>query len=105
VCTAAAFVVFFALIAEVGPTRATVITYVNPAVAILLGVVVLDEKFTLGMAIGFPLVILGSILATARVRRRRGDTDLVIATDQPPRRTAPVAGPKAERTADQRDTG
>ena len=66
VCTAAAFVVFFALIAEVGPTRATVITYVNPAVAILLGVLVLDEHFTLGMAIGFPLVIAGSVLATRR---------------------------------------
>lgn len=64
VCTAAAFVIFFALIAEVGPTRATVITYVNPAVAILLGVIVLGEHFTLGMAIGFPLVIAGSVLAT-----------------------------------------
>jgi drug/metabolite transporter (DMT)-like permease len=64
VCTAAAFVVFFALIAEVGPTRATVITYVNPAVAILLGIAVLGEHFTLGMAIGFPLVIVGSVLAT-----------------------------------------
>jgi drug/metabolite transporter (DMT)-like permease len=67
VCTAAAFVIFFALIAEVGPTRATVITYVNPAVAILLGVAVLGEHFTLGMAVGFPLVIAGSILATRRV--------------------------------------
>lgn len=67
VCTAAAFVIFFALIAEVGPTRATVITYVNPAVAILLGVVVLGEHFTLGMAIGFPLVIAGSILATRQL--------------------------------------
>ena len=64
VCTAAAFVVFFALISEVGPTRATVITYVNPAVAILLGVAVLNEHFTLGMAIGFPLVIAGSVLST-----------------------------------------
>jgi len=64
VCTAAAFVIFFALIAEVGPTRATVITYVNPAVAILLGVAVLGEHFTLGMAVGFPLVIAGSVLAT-----------------------------------------
>ena len=68
VCTAAAFLVFFALIAEVGPTRATVITYVNPAVAILLGVVVLGESFTVGMAVGFPLVILGSILATRSAR-------------------------------------
>lgn len=66
VCTALAFVVFFALIAEVGPARATVITYVNPAVAILLGIAVLGEAFTLGTAIGFPLVILGSVLATAR---------------------------------------
>lgn len=64
VCTAAAFIIFFALIAEVGPTRATVITYVNPAVAILLGVAVLGEHFTVGMAIGFPLVIAGSVLAT-----------------------------------------
>jgi drug/metabolite transporter (DMT)-like permease len=70
VCTAAAFVIFFALIAEVGPTRATVITYVNPAVAILLGVIVLDEHFTLGMAIGFPLVIAGSVLATRQPAQR-----------------------------------
>jgi drug/metabolite transporter (DMT)-like permease len=54
------------LIAEVGPARATVITYVNPAVAIVLGSLVLDEPLTLGMAIGFPLVILGSFLGTLR---------------------------------------
>jgi drug/metabolite transporter (DMT)-like permease len=65
-CTAAAFIVFFALIAEVGPARATVITYVNPAVAIVLGAVVLDEPLTLGMAVGFPLVILGSFLGTMK---------------------------------------
>lgn len=68
ICTAVAFVVFFALIAEAGPARATVITYINPAVAILLGVLVLDERLTVGVLIGFPLVILGSILATARNR-------------------------------------
>jgi drug/metabolite transporter (DMT)-like permease len=64
VCTAAAFLVFFALIAEVGPSRATVITFVNPAVAIALGVAVLGEQFTAGMAVGFPLVLAGSVLAT-----------------------------------------
>jgi drug/metabolite transporter (DMT)-like permease len=68
-CTAAAFLVFFALIAEVGPARATVITYVNPAVAIVLGALVLNEPLTLGMAIGFPLVILGSYLGTMRGRK------------------------------------
>lgn len=67
-CTAAAFLVFFALIAEVGPSRATVITYVNPAVAIVLGAAVLAEPLTLGMAIGFPLVIVGSVLGTSRTR-------------------------------------
>jgi drug/metabolite transporter (DMT)-like permease len=65
-CTAAAFIVFFALIAEVGPARATVITYVNPAVAIVLGALVLDEPLTLGMLVGFPLVILGSFLGTMK---------------------------------------
>ena len=69
ICTAVAFLVFFALIAEAGPARATVITYINPAVAITLGVLLLNEPFTVGMAIGFPLVIVGSVLATARVRR------------------------------------
>ncbi|MDX6285723.1 MAG: hypothetical protein QOG53_1208 [Frankiales bacterium] len=68
VCTAAAFLVFFALIAEVGPTRAVVITYVNPVVAIALGVVLLNEDLTLGLAVGTPLVLLGSILATAKSR-------------------------------------
>lgn len=68
VCTALAFVVFFALIAENGPARATVFTYVNPAVAVLLGVLVLDEPFTLGIAIGFPLILVGSVLAARRAR-------------------------------------
>ena len=67
-CTATAFLVFFALIAEAGPARATVITYVNPAVAIVLGAMVLSEPLTLGMVIGFPLVIVGSVLGTSRVR-------------------------------------
>lgn len=66
VCTALAFLVFFALIAEVGPARSTVITYVNPAVAVLLGVLVLDESFTVATAVGFVLILLGSVLATSR---------------------------------------
>jgi drug/metabolite transporter (DMT)-like permease len=65
-CTAIAFLVFFALIAEVGPTRSTVITYVNPAVAVLLGVTLLDESFTLATALGFILILAGSVLATRR---------------------------------------
>ena len=66
VCTAVAFLVFFALIAEIGPTRSTVITYVNPAVAVLLGVTLLDEAFTAATAVGFVLILAGSVLATRR---------------------------------------
>lgn len=66
VCTALAFLLFFALIAEIGPVRSTVVTYVNPAVAAVLGVAVLRETFTLGMGAGFALVLLGSVLSTRR---------------------------------------
>jgi drug/metabolite transporter (DMT)-like permease len=65
-CTAVAFVVFFALIAEVGPTRSTVITYLNPAVALLLGVTLLDEEFTAATAAGFVLILTGSVVAIRR---------------------------------------
>jgi drug/metabolite transporter (DMT)-like permease len=66
VCSAAAFLIFFALIAEVGPVRATVITYVNPAVAAVVGVLLLNEHLTGGMLLGFALVLAGSVLATGR---------------------------------------
>ena len=66
VCTAAAFMLFAALIGEIGPVRATVITYINPAVAAILGVAVLQEVFTPAMGAGLALVIVGSALATRR---------------------------------------
>ena len=65
-CTAVAFLVFFALIGEVGPNRALVITFVNPAVAVALGVALLGEHITLGTLIGFPLILGGCVLATRR---------------------------------------
>ncbi|WP_205696152.1 DMT family transporter [Conexibacter sp. SYSU D00693] len=70
-CTALAFVLFFALIAEVGPSRASVITYLNPAVAVLLGVLVLDEALTAAAAGGLALILAGSWVATGGVRRPR----------------------------------
>ena len=66
VCTAIAFPAFVALVNEVGPERATVVTFVNPAVAVVLGVLLLKEPFTLGIGLGFPLVLLGSYLATRK---------------------------------------
>ena len=72
VCTALAFVAFLELIKEVGPTRATVFTYVNPAVAVAAGAVFLDEPLTAGIIAAFALILAGSVLATATGPRRGG---------------------------------
>lgn len=66
ICSALAFIVFFKLIAEVGPARTTLVTYINPVVAVVLGVVILSEPFTAGIALGFPLILLGSWLASRK---------------------------------------
>ncbi|CAL9429733.1 hypothetical protein SUDANB96_02030 [Streptomyces sp. enrichment culture] len=70
VCTALAFVVFLELIKEIGPTRAGVITYVNPAVAVAAGALFLDEELTLGIGVAFALILAGSVLATAAAPQR-----------------------------------
>lgn len=75
-CTAVAFIAFFALIREVGPVRAPLFTYVNPVVAVLLGVIILGEQLSLGLLIGFPLVILGCWLAATGGRLRAQPADL-----------------------------
>jgi drug/metabolite transporter (DMT)-like permease len=64
VCTGLAFVVFFELIDEIGPARATIITFVNPVVAIALGALFLDEVITAATVVGFVLVLSGCWLAT-----------------------------------------
>ncbi len=64
VCTALGLVVFFQLIAEAGPSRASVITYINPVVAVLLGVVVLDEHLGAMSLTGLALILGGSWLST-----------------------------------------
>jgi drug/metabolite transporter (DMT)-like permease len=63
-CSAIAFVCFFALIAEAGPSRGTIITYVNPVVAVGLGVALLDESIGPGAIAGMLLILAGSWLAT-----------------------------------------
>jgi drug/metabolite transporter (DMT)-like permease len=78
VCTAAGFMVFAALIDEIGPVRSTVITYVNPAVAAVLGVFALHETLTPAMIGGFVLVIVGSALATRRGAATRVEESLEV---------------------------
>jgi len=68
VCSALAFLLMVGLIAEIGPVKATTITYVNPAVAIIAGVLVLGERVTVWTVLGFALVLSGSWLVTQRRR-------------------------------------
>ena len=82
-CTALAFVLFFRLIAEVGPARATVITYVNPAVAVALGVSVLGEPLTPAIVAAFALILSGSVLATRSGRSARRPAPRFRSADRP----------------------
>jgi drug/metabolite transporter (DMT)-like permease len=68
VCTAGAFLTFFELVKEVGSTRSVVVTYFNTAIAVVLGIAILNEPLTAGIMAGFPLVLVGCILATSRNR-------------------------------------
>lgn len=78
ICTGVAFMIFFALIAEIGPTKATLITFINPAVAVLLGVAVRGEAFTLTTAAGFVLVLVGCRLATSGLPCRKRAPAVVV---------------------------
>ena len=69
ICTAAAFMLLFALVSEVGPVRATTITYLNPAVAVVAGALVLHEPVTVWTVVGFLLVVTGSYLVNRGGRR------------------------------------
>jgi drug/metabolite transporter (DMT)-like permease len=64
VCTALAMLLMFYLVGHAGASRASVITYINPAVATLLGVTVLHEHLGVGGYTAFALILLGSWLAT-----------------------------------------
>jgi drug/metabolite transporter (DMT)-like permease len=78
VCSAGAFTVMAALVAEVGPVRATTVTYVNPAVALIAGAVVLGEPVTAWAVAGFALILAGCYLVTIRRTGRtiRGNAGL-----------------------------
>ena len=65
--TGIAFAVFFTVMAEIGPTRASLVTYMNTAFAVVLGVLILSEPLTIGIIVGLPLVLIGSFLASRKV--------------------------------------
>jgi drug/metabolite transporter (DMT)-like permease len=97
ICTAVAFLGFFALIAEAGPARASVITYVNPAVAVALGVGILGEHLTAAMAIAFVLILGGSVLATRTSRPSQPDAQVAAGPAE-----APSSGTAATARLDSR---
>jgi drug/metabolite transporter (DMT)-like permease len=68
--TAFAFILFFKLIEEIGPARGSLVTYVNTAVAVVLGVIILKEPLTIGIVIGLPLVLIGSYLASKKSQEK-----------------------------------
>ena len=90
VCTALGLVVYGMLVAEVGPGRALVITYINPVVALGLGIVVLDERPGVGALLGLALILVGSWLSTGDDAHEAGDHE--------PSRPAPASTTDAERS-------
>jgi drug/metabolite transporter (DMT)-like permease len=102
VCSALAFLLMVALIGEIGPVKATAITYVNPAVAILAGVLVLGERVTVWTIAGFGLVLAGSYLVTRKRAQPVGASgvedasaerpDELLAGDRVPPRRRPEVG-------------
>lgn len=64
--TGAAFVAFFALASIIGVARGSLVTYLNTAFAVVLGIIILNEPLTFGILIGLPLVLIGSYLASRK---------------------------------------
>lgn len=65
-CTAIAFILFFTLLKDIGPARGSLVTYLNTAIAVVLGVIILREPLTIGIVVGLPLVLVGSYLASRK---------------------------------------
>jgi len=65
-CTALAFVIFFTVMTDIGPARASLVTYINTSFAVLLGVIILSEPLTLGIMVGLPMVLVGSYFASRK---------------------------------------
>ncbi len=93
ICTALAFLVFFALIGEVGPARASVITYINPAIAVTLGVAVLGEQVTPLMLAAFATILAGSVLATRKSGRSAAAVPVASPAPAPASVPAPAPAP------------
>jgi drug/metabolite transporter (DMT)-like permease len=104
VCTALAFVIFTTLIAEAGPARAAVITYINPVIAVALGVTLLGEQPGTGTVAGLLLILAGSWLSTDG-RLPPGLTAVLTRAHRRAPATASPAGAGPRRRAAQQASG
>ncbi len=100
-CTALAFVIFTVLIAEAGTSRASVITYINPLVAVILGVALLGEQLGPGAIVGLALILAGSWLATTG--RLPPGVDRLVTPATSPRSGQPAPEGTARRGNDLRE--
>jgi drug/metabolite transporter (DMT)-like permease len=91
VCSAGGFTIMAALVSEVGPVRATTVTYVNPAVALIAGAVVLSEPVTAWSVVGFALILAGCYLVAARKTSRHGSREPGLAGVEAPQPEPSVA--------------
>lgn len=73
ICTASALLLYFYVIHAAGAARASVVAYISPAIAAVLGVAILHEHFGIGIAVGLALILFGSALGSAGADRARGD--------------------------------
>jgi drug/metabolite transporter (DMT)-like permease len=72
VCTGVAYILFFRLIARLGPSKAITVTFLVPLTAMIFGALFLNETITVEMLLGCGLILLGTALATGLVKRRKG---------------------------------
>jgi hypothetical protein len=96
--TGLAFWIFYTLIATVGPARASLVAYVAPGFAVVYGVTLLGERFTVGTAAGLVLIVAGSWLAAEGGLPRRRQVPARDASPAPSAARATAArGPQAAR--------
>ena len=70
ICTGVAYILFFRLIAQLGPAKAISVTYLIPAFGILWGAIFLNEKISLTMLLGGVVILIGVALTTGVIKRR-----------------------------------
>ena len=75
--TGVAYVLNYRLLADLGPTKTSLSTYIIPVVAVVLGVIFLDEPFSLRIVVGGAVIAVGVALVHERVFGRRGRLPVV----------------------------